>query len=136
MKMNICVATALCMALCGSVQAATVTVQFSSVAQTMDGFGAGQFTRDASLLSGMAEPQKTEVYDLIFKDLGATFLGVMVHPEFQPSNGAAYAWDNPIFVQQREVIGAALSRGVVSQVWAKVSSPPAWMKDSGSVTGG
>jgi O-glycosyl hydrolase len=110
-----------------------IDVDPTATHQTMDGFGASAM-RFLERLTGMAEPQRSQVYDLVFRDLGATIMGVMVYPQFKTSAAAAYNWS--LMADQIAVVNAARSRGV-DTVWAKVSSPPAWMKDNGmTVQGG
>lgn len=119
----------------GFLQATEITVHPEKTFQTIDGFGAGHFTRRPYLLMGLPKTKQDEIYDLVFRELGATILGIMIYPDFQPTATSSYGWDHPLFIQQREVVKAALSRGV-DTVWVKVSSPPAWMKDNESVTNG
>lgn len=119
-----------------ALQAAVVTIDPKTTFQIMDGFGAGHFTRRPYLFMGLSSARRDEIYELVFKDLGATLLGIMVYPEFQTTATSPYAWDHPLFVQQREVVKAALSRGIVNTVWVKVSSPPPWMKDNQNVSEG
>ncbi len=115
-------------------QGSAVTVDWSSRHQTWEGFGASSMFYEEQLMR-LSEPYRTEVFDLIFRDLGATILAIRPYHEFQPSEGAPYDWN--VMATQRAILSAALSRGVINTIWARISSPPGWMKDNNdSMNGG
>ncbi|MFC1735985.1 glycoside hydrolase [Candidatus Hydrogenedentota bacterium] len=101
--------------------------------QTMEGWGASSCFQE-DLLTDLQEPQRSEVYDLIFKDLGANILRVRIYSEFQPEEGGQFNWD--CMADQRKILKEALSRDTIDTVWAAVWSPPAWMKTNNDVANG
>jgi PKD repeat protein len=111
----------------------TVTIDANTTYQRWEGFGASSMFYEENL-TRMSEPAQSEVYDLIFKDLGATLLGIRPYSQFQPREGASYNWGS--MASQRAILAAAKARGVISKVWARISSPPGWMKDNGSAING
>jgi len=113
--------------------AATVTVDYDTEHQTMEGWGASSNFYE-SVMTGMKEPQRSEVYDLIFNDLGMNILCIRLYSDFQPAEGAAYDW--PAMDKQRWIMNGAKARGTIDYVWVKVSSPPGWMKDNGDNANG
>jgi len=117
----------------GAARAGTVTVDYDTEHQTIEGWGASSNFWE-NLMSGMKEPQRSEVYDLIFDDLGTNILCIRLYSDFQPSEGAAYDW--PSMDRQRWIMNAAKARGEIDYVWVKVSSPPGWMKDNGDNANG
>ncbi|MEW6250563.1 MAG: hypothetical protein AB1716_07935 [Planctomycetota bacterium] len=117
-----------------SVAAGTaVVVDWRSTYQTWEGFGASSMFYEDNLMR-LGEPARTEVFDLIFRDLGATILAIRLYSDFQPSEGAPYNWS--AMANQRAICQAALARGVIDRIWARVSSPPGWMKTNGSPING
>lgn len=136
-RRSICLATVagwvVCCLLGGVAVADPVTVVFDQTFQEVDGFGAG-VCFDEQVLLGMDDKVRAEALDRLFGELGATMLRLRIHPEFKPSETAPYDWD--CMADQRAVVKEALRRGVVDTVWVSVWSPPAWMKDNASLTGG
>lgn len=109
--------------------------------QTIDGFGASIafVTKEVFV---MKEPYRTEVLDLLFKDLGTTILRFKtdVNTESMNDNTDPFVtdWNNLHFnkdAAQVFVTKQALARGIttiISSTW----SPPAWMKDNGMLQDG
>jgi uncharacterized repeat protein (TIGR02543 family) len=114
------------------VHAVTVTLDPGQRFQTMDGFGASAAFYE-NWLTAYPAAAKQQIYDVLFRDSGMSILRVRVYPDLWPSSTGALSWSWT--THQREIIEAARSRGVTT-VWATCWSPPAWMKDNGSLNGG
>lgn len=109
--------------------------------QTIDGFGASIafVTKEVFV---MKEPYRTQVLDLLFKDLGTTILRFKtdVNTESMNDNADPFVtdWNNLHFnkdAAQVFVTKQAIARGIktiISSTW----SPPAWMKDNGMLQDG
>jgi len=113
--------------------AATVTVDYDTEYQTIEGWGASSNFYE-SLMTGLKQPYRSDAYDLIFDDLGMNTLCIRLYSDFQPAEGAAYDWT--VMANQRWIMNAAKARGVIDYVWVKVSSPPGWMKNNGDNANG
>ncbi len=113
--------------------AATVNVDYNTEYQTMEGWGASSNFYE-NVMTGMKEPQRSEVYDLVFNELGTNILCIRLYSDFQPAEGAPYDW--AVMANQRWILNAAMARGDIDYVWIKVSSPPGWMKDNGDNANG
>ncbi len=113
--------------------ATTVDVDYSTTYQTMEGWGASCnfFT---NRVVGLPEPTRSQMFDLIFDDLGFNILCIRLNSDFQISAGGAYRWN--VLSDQRLILSQAYKRGQIDKAWVKVSSPPGYMKDSGDPRNG
>ena len=121
-----------------------VTVTWTDVRQTIDGFGASGAFQRATYLMNMTEPNRSAVLDALFSQTTGAGLSIVRNivgdgstlsdgvPTIEPSLGN-WVWtgdEGEVWLMQQ-----AQTRGAtrfMSTVW----SPPAWMKDNGSIIGG
>ncbi len=120
--------------------AAGVTITWTDVHQTVDGFGAAGAFQRATYLMNMTEPARTTIVDALFSQTSGAGLSIVRNivgdgstlsdgvPTIEPSlNNWVWTGDEgQIWLMQQ-----AQTRGVnrfMSTVW----SPPAWMKDNNS----
>ncbi len=124
--------------------AAAVNLNWNSVHQTIDGFGASGAFQRATYLMNFPDPQRTAILDALFSQTSGAGLSIVRNivgdgstlsdgvPTIEPSlNNWVWTGDEgQIWIMQQ-----AQARGTdrfMSTVW----SPPAWMKTNGSVIGG
>jgi glucuronoarabinoxylan endo-1,4-beta-xylanase len=127
------------------VQAATgVTVTWTDVRQTIDGFGASGAFRRATYLMNMTEPNRSAILDALFSQTSGAGLSIVRNivgdgstlsdgvPTIEPSlNNWVWTGDEgQIWLMQQ-----AQTRGT-TRFFSTVWSPPAWMKDNGNIIGG
>ena len=118
-----------------------VTITWNNVHQTIDGFGASGAFRRASYLMNLPEPGRTAILDALFSQTAGAGLSIVRNvvndgssgmPTIEPSLNT-WVWtgdaDQIWLMQQAQTRGATR---FLSTVW----TPPAWMKDNGSVVGG
>ncbi|MGC1377606.1 MAG: glycoside hydrolase [Anaerolineales bacterium] len=121
-----------------------VTVTWTDVHQTIDGFGASGAFQRATYLMNMTEPNRSAVLDALFSQTTGAGLSIVRNivgdgsnlsdgvPTIEPSLGN-WVWtgdEGEVWLMQQ-----AQTRGAtrfMSTVW----SPPAWMKDNSSFIGG
>jgi len=106
--------------------------------QTIRGIGGS--AADERRLREMPEPERTEVLDLVFGDLEPSVVRLKVRPAIEPTNDnddpavvnpAGFVRPDDLLWQHAEIF----ARGnpfLVGAMW----TPPAWMKNTGSETGG
>jgi len=118
-----------------------VTIDGAVNHQIIDGFG-GSVAFYESWLPSMTEPARTDVVNLLFRDLGGGILRLRtwtgIEPENDDGNPDHFNWDAFDFSSdpnQTWIATAAEKRGV-SKIISSVWSPPGWMKDTGSEEGG
>ncbi|MBO3800470.1 MAG: hypothetical protein FGF52_05395 [Candidatus Brockarchaeota archaeon] len=109
--------------------------------QEIEGFG-GSGAYYESLIKNLREPQRTEVINLLFSDLGISIYRLRVWTRIEPTNDDNdpnnFNWkafrfstsDSQIWNAQR-----AKEKGVTKFI-ASVWSPPGWMKTTGREPGG
>lgn len=109
--------------------------------QTIDGFGASIAFLTSEVFI-MKEPYRTEVLDLLFKDLGTTIIRFKtdVNTEFTNDNDDPFVtdWSKMNFKRdaaQVFVTKQALARGITTVISSTWSAPP-WMKTNGMLQDG
>jgi glucuronoarabinoxylan endo-1,4-beta-xylanase len=126
----------------------TCTVNWNTVKQVMDGFGASGAFHQATALMNFSEPARSNILDLLFsqnKGIGLSIVRNIVGdggtygtssngptPTIEPQEGV---WNWTGDEDQIWLMNQAKNRGCtrfMSTVW----SPPAWMKTNNSVTNG
>lgn len=138
----------------------TSTVQWDAERQTIDGFGGSYSFHKAGSVQRLGEPLTTEMLDMIWTQehgIGLDIVRVMVGDggftwgddiydgptdTIMPEPGVL-VWDDPDWENQKHEFDAyqiwmmqqAQARGVET-ILASVWSPPAWMKQNNSTTGG
>jgi O-glycosyl hydrolase len=128
MRITLSLATLLMLALWTAPRSATVTLDPNTSFQTIEGLGVAV----ADWLYG--SNNTAQVANLMVQDLGASFLRVYPEPDFEPSQGqfAPTATNTAAqFAVVQRAVAAGLDRVVLSTF-----SPPAWMKDNGSLVNG
>jgi glucuronoarabinoxylan endo-1,4-beta-xylanase len=126
----------------------TGTVDWSRIAQEIDGFGASAAFHMAGDLMDFPEPQRTEILDILFSQSKGAGLSIVRNfvgdggswgsktngpaPSIEPQEGV-WNWtgDEDEIWFMREAGKRGCTR-YVSTVW----SPPAWMKTNNNVIGG
>ena len=114
--------------------ATDVTLYPNKVLQRIDGFGASDAWY-AYAIHSYAPAQQQQILDDLFsstKGAGLSLLRHRIPSEIEPTKGV---WD---WTQDSDTVWLskeAVTRGV-SQVWATVWSPPAWMKTNQDVNNG
>jgi glucuronoarabinoxylan endo-1,4-beta-xylanase len=110
----------------GAATSATADVNFRTVYQRLDGFGAAGVHYTDWLT---AHPRKNEIYNIIFGQLG---LDIFRIENVYDQNGAAAKMS-----QWREIISAAQnSLGHPIKIMLTSGSPPAYLKNNGDTKGG
>src|SRR6185436_1518249 len=124
--------------------APAVTVTWSDVRQTIDGFGASGAFQRATYLMNMTEPSRSQILDALFSQTTGAGLSIVRNivgdgsnlsdgvPTIEPSlNNWVWTGDEgQIWLMQQ-----AQARGT-TRFFSTVWSPPGWMKDNGSFIGG
>jgi glucuronoarabinoxylan endo-1,4-beta-xylanase len=124
--------------------AAGVTVTWTDVRQTVDGFGASGAFQRATYLMNMTEPNRSAVLDALFSQTSGAGLSIVRNivgdgstlsdgvPTIEPSlNNWVWTGDEgQVWLMQQ-----AQARGT-TRFFSTVWSPPAWMKDNGSIIQG
>jgi hypothetical protein len=84
-----------------------------------------------------------DLYDWCFKDVRATFLHVLIRPDYEKENDNddwrsldLTKFDFASLERPFRIIKKALARNPKLKVYASLYSPPAWMKSNGSTAGG
>ena len=118
-----------------------VTIDGAVNHQIIDGFG-GSVAFYESWLPSMIEPARTDVVNLLFRDLGGGILRLRTWTGIEPENDDEdpdhFNWDGFDFSSDfnQTWIAAAAERRGVSKIISSVWSPPGWMKDTGTEPGG
>jgi len=130
--------------------ASTVTVDWDTTYQTIDGFGVSEAFHQSNNIARLGETKQNEIYDLLFSTTdGAGFSifrsilgdgGTWGNADDGPNKTmqpAEDVWDwNESNDDQIPMIKAIQSKYGINQILYTVWSPPAWMKTNGSVVGG
>lgn len=130
--------------------ASTVTVDWDTTYQTIDGFGVSEAFHQSNNIARLGETKQNEIYDLLFSTTdGAGFSifrsilgdgGTWGNADDGPNKTmqpAEDVWDwNESNDDQIPMIRAIQSKYGINQILYTVWSPPAWMKTNGSVVGG
>jgi glucuronoarabinoxylan endo-1,4-beta-xylanase len=132
----------------GTAHAADQTINWDSLEQTMDGFGASASFHQALVLQQFPEPQRSQILDLLFSTEKGAGLSIVRNdvgegghwgkpmngptPSIEPEPGD-WRWkgdeDQIWFMREAKKRGCPRN---LSTVW----SPPAWMKTNNDVTNG
>jgi glucuronoarabinoxylan endo-1,4-beta-xylanase len=117
----------------------TVTVDYNQPKQTVDGFGAA-ITWIAGDLNQFSPTQQTDLLNKLFSTdhpgaglsyiRGGTFLC-----EFNPAPGI-YNWNHPLIQDEMAYMNRVKAQYGVSRLLVTTWTPPAWMKDNNSCSGG
>ncbi len=124
--------------------AAGVSITWTDVRQTIDGFGASGAFQRATYLMNMTEPARSTILDALFSQTSGAGLSIVRNivgdgstlsdgvPTIEPSlNNWVWTGDEgQIWLMQQ-----AQARGA-TRFFSTVWSPPAWMKSNGSIIGG
>lgn len=130
--------------------ASTVTVDWETVHQTIDGFGVSEAFHQSNNIARLGETKQNEIYDLLFSTTDGAGFSI-----FRSKLGDGGTWgnadDGPNKTMQPSedvwdwtesnddqipMIKAIQSKYGIDQILYTVWSPPAWMKTNGSVVGG
>jgi len=121
---------------------ATITIDGYVIYQEIEGFGgAGAYYE--SLIRNLREPQRSEVLDLLFSELGINIYRLRVWTRIEPENDDNdpnnFNWSRFYFSSASDAqvwtAQQAKARGV-TKFMASVWSPPGWMKNTGREPGG
>ncbi|NLL04858.1 MAG: cellulosome protein dockerin type I [Clostridiaceae bacterium] len=130
--------------------ASTVTVDWDTTYQTIDGFGISEAFHQSNNIARLGETKQNEIYDLLFSTTdGAGFSifrsmlgdgGTWGNADDGPNKTmqpAEDVWDwTESNDDQIPMIKAIQSKYGIDKIMYTVWSPPAWMKTNGSVVGG
>ncbi len=117
----------------------TVNVNYNSPRQTVEGFGASA-TWVANDLDKFSPAKQTQILDLLYdtSKAGASLSWVRVGSflcDFNPSPGV-YDWNHWGIQSQMRWLQRVNAAYGVNRYMVSTWSPPAWMKDNNSCTGG
>ncbi|MEM1557474.1 MAG: glycoside hydrolase [Thermoproteota archaeon] len=121
---------------------AKITIDGYIIYQEIEGFG-GSGAYYESLVKNMKEPQRSEVLDLLFSELGISIYRLRVWTRIEPRNDDndpnRFNWNKLYFSSASDAqvwtAQQAKARGV-TKFMASVWSPPGWMKNTGREPGG
>ena len=122
----------------------TITVNVTQPRQEIYGFGAGM-KRQTSNLRDMPEPARTEVLNLMFRDVNTRILRTYLRHNHETTNDnsdpavlnpGALTWgaySDDIWVYQQAL---AIAGGRLDTLYASCNTAPAWMKGNNNIVGG
>ena len=122
----------------------TINVNVTQARQEIYGFGAGM-KRQTDSLRDMPEPARTEILNLMFRDVNTRILRTYLRHNHEITNDnsdpaalnpGALTWgayNNDIWVYQQAL---AIAGDRLDTLYASCNTAPAWMKDNSDIVGG
>ena len=120
---TIITAAAICLLNTTACPATTATVRYNSVYQQLEGFGASVAWYEGWLL---VHPQKTTLYDILFKDLGLDIYRVR----------NCYDFDGGYINNTKQIVQQAKTRNPSLKILNSAWTPPAYLKSNDSPNSG
>jgi len=102
---------------------ATGKVDFGDVHQELEGFGASGAWYENWITPGMPEPNRSNLYDTLFRDSGFDIYRVR----------NSYGYDSNYITRTKEIVQAAKTRNPSLKVLNSAWSPPAYLKSNNDI---
>lgn len=113
---------------------ATATINWTSVRQTIDGFGASDAWYSDEIMN---HPDREQIMDLLFSTTSGAGLSILRHridPGLCTAPGV-YDWTDSDFQGNVWTAQEAIERGA-NKIWSSSWTPPSWMKTNNSEKNG